>query len=604
MNRLLTALIAAAATVCVVSSVGFAEQKTKDWRTDCEKSGMKATPRYDETIAYCKRLDKASQWIRYTTFGKSPQGRDLPLVIASKRGVFATWEAERARQNGDVVVLIQAGIHSGEIEGKDAGLMLLRDIAIDKKYPGLLDHVTVLFIPIFNVDGHERFGPYNRINQNGPEEMGWRTTANGLNLNRDFLKVDAEETRAWVNLFNQWKPDFFIDSHTTDGADYQYAVTYIVDILGNMVPSLTDWTRDVYLANITRTMEQAGYPMSPYVYLVEWPNPRSGMVTWVSTPRFAQGYASIQNRPGILIETHQRKDYAVRVSATYEAMKQTIELLDRERAGLRNAISTADAYTASAAFREKPFPLRFQLDRSDSVLIAFKGVSYDTLTSDLTGGKWYQFTGKPETFTIPFFNKQKITATASLPEAYIVPPEWTAVIQRLAIHGVEFRQLSAPATLEVRSYRFENYKWQEEPYEGRHPVKFEAKPVVETRTYPAGSVVVDMNQRASQVAAHILEPMGPDSYLQWGFFDAVFEQKEYTDADVIEKKGREMLARDESLRKELEAKKAADPEFAKHPGRIRNWLYQHSPYWDDRKDVYPVGMIVDRKLIDYLPLKR
>ncbi|MBP2680965.1 MAG: Zinc carboxypeptidase [Candidatus Krumholzibacteriota bacterium] len=600
MNRLLTALIAAAATVCVVSSVGSAEQRNRDWRTDCEKSGMKATPRYDETIAYCKRLDKASQWIRYTTFGKSPQGRDLPLVIASKRGVFAAWEAERARQNGDVVVLIQAGIHSGEIEGKDAGLMLLRDIAIDKKY----HHVTVLFIPIFNVDGHERFGPYNRINQNGPEEMGWRTTANGLNLNRDFLKVDAEETRAWVNLFNQWKPDFFIDSHTTDGADYQYAVTYIVDILGNMVPSLTDWTRDVYLANITRTMEQAGYPMSPYVYLVEWPNPRSGMVTWVSTPRFAQGYASIQNRPGILIETHQRKDYAVRVSATYEAMKQTIELLDRERAGLRNAISTADAYTASAAFREKPFPLRFQLDRSDSVLIAFKGVSYDTLTSDLTGGKWYQFTGKPETFTIPFFNKQKITATASLPEAYIVPPEWTAVIQRLAIHGVEFRQLSAPATLEVRSYRFENYKWQEEPYEGRHPVKFEAKPVVETRTYPAGSVVVDMNQRASQVAAHILEPMGPDSYLQWGFFDAVFEQKEYTDADVIEKKGREMLARDESLRKELEAKKAADPEFAKHPGRIRNWLYQHSPYWDDRKDVYPVGMIVDRKLIDYLPLKR
>jgi hypothetical protein len=482
--------------------------------------------------------------------------------------------------------------------------MLVRDVAITKRLSRLLDHTIVLFIPIFNVDGHERFGPFNRINQNGPEEMGWRTTANGLNLNRDFLKVDAEETRAWVNLFNQWKPDFFIDSHTTDGADYQYAVTYIVDILGNMVPSLTDWTRDVYLANITRTMEQAGYPMSPYVYLVEWPNPRSGMVTWVSTPRFAQGYASIQNRPGILIETHQRKDYAVRVSATYEAMKQTIELLDRERAGLRNAISTADAYTASAAFREKPFPLRFQLDRSDSVLIAFKGVSYDTLTSDLTGGKWYQFTGKPETFTIPFFNKQKITATASLPEAYIVPPEWTAVIQRLAIHGVEFRQLSAPATLEVRSYRFENYKWQEEPYEGRHPVKFEAKPVVETRTYPAGSVVVDMNQRASQVAAHILEPMGPDSYLQWGFFDAVFEQKEYTDADVIEKKGREMLARDESLRKELEAKKAADPEFAKHPGRIRNWLYQHSPYWDDRKDVYPDGMIVDRKLIDYLPLKR
>ncbi len=139
--------------------------------------------------------------------------------------------------------MIEGGIHAGEIEGKDAGLMLLRDIAIDKKYPGLLDHVTVLFVPIFNVDGHERFGPYNRINQKGPEEMGWRTTANSLNLNRDFLKADTEETRAWLELFNEWKPDFFIDCHTTDGADYQYVVTYIVDILGNMVPSLTDWTQ-------------------------------------------------------------------------------------------------------------------------------------------------------------------------------------------------------------------------------------------------------------------------------------------------------------------------------------------------------------------------
>jgi murein tripeptide amidase MpaA len=604
MNRLLTALIAAAATVCVVVSVGFAEKKAKDWRTDYEKSGMKATPRYDETIAYCKRLDKASPWIRYTTFGKSPQGRDLPLVIASKRGVFAAWEAERARKNGDVVVLIEAGIHAGEIEGKDAGLMLLRDIAIDKKYPGLLDHVTVLFVPIFNVDGHERFGPYNRINQKGPEEMGWRTTANSLNLNRDFLKADTDETRAWLKLFNEWKPDFFIDSHTTDGADYQYVVTYIVDILGNMVPSLTDWTRDVYLANVSKTMEQAGYPMCPYVYLVEWPNPRSGMVTWVTPPRFAQGYVSLRNRPSILIETHQLKEYSVRVSATYEMLKQTLELLDRERAGLRNAISTADAYTASAAFREKPFPLRFRVDRSDSVFFEFKGIEYETVKSDLTGGNWYQFTGKPETFTIPYFNKQKITATAHLPEAYIVPPEWEDVIRRIEAHGIEFRRLSAPATLEVHSYRFKNYEWQAEPYEGRHPAKFDSEPIVETRTFPAGSVVIDMNQSASQVAAHILEPTGPDSYVLWGLFDAIFEQKEYTDGYVMEKMAREMLAKDDSLRVRFEAKKAADPEFAKQPRSIINWFYQQTPYWDDRKDVYPVGMVFDRKVIEYLPLGR
>jgi hypothetical protein len=218
-----------------------------DWDTYYEKSGKTRTPRYAETIDFCRRLDEASPWVRYTTFGVSPQGRDLPLLIVSKRGVFSPEEAERARRKGHIIILVQAGIHAGEIEGKDAALMLVRDIAVMKRFPELLDDVSILFIPIFNVDGHERFGPYNRINQNGPEEMGWRTTANSLNLNRDYLKADAEETRAWLQLFNAWLPDFFVDCHTTDGADYQYVVTYIVDIFGNMAPALTDWARDVYI---------------------------------------------------------------------------------------------------------------------------------------------------------------------------------------------------------------------------------------------------------------------------------------------------------------------------------------------------------------------
>ncbi|MBP2681399.1 MAG: Zinc carboxypeptidase, partial [Candidatus Krumholzibacteriota bacterium] len=575
-----------------------------DWDTFYEKSGKTATSRYSDAIEYCRRLDAASPWIQYASFGKSEQGRDLPLLIASKNDVFTPAAAERARANGDVVLLIQAGIHSGEIEGKDAGLMLFRDIAVTKKCPELLDHVTILFIPILNVDGHERFGPYNRINQNGPEEMGWRTTANGLNLNRDYLKADSDEIRAWLRLFNEWLPDFFIDSHTTDGADYQYVMTYIVDIFGNMAPTLTDWARDVYVAGVKQTMAAAGFPLCPYVYLVKWPDPKSGIVTWVSTPRFAQGYTSIQNRPGVLVESHMLKAYSVRVAGTYQMFKQTVELLGRERKGLRLAIAAADAWTASPEFRRQPFPLRFALDKADSLMIDFAGVAYVTEKSDLTGGSWYRFSGTPETFKIPYFSKQRVTETAQLPEAYIVPPEWKSVIDRLAFHGIALRRLEGAATLEVQSYRFENAKWQEAPYEGRHPAKFDVTPITETRTFPAGSVVIDMAQHRSQVAAHILEPMGPDSYVQWGFFDAIFEQKEYTDAYVMEKKAREMLAKDGTLKKEFEEKKASDPEFAKSPERIINWFYQHSPYWDDRKDVYPVGKIVDRAAVDGLRTRR
>ena len=597
-------LVLCGVTIALSAGSARAGRSNENWDTYYEKSGKKATPRYAETIEYCRRLDEASPWIRHTNFGKSAQGRDLPLLIASKHGVFTPAKAERARREGDVVLLIQAGIHSGEIEGKDAGLMLFRDIAVTKKFPELLDHVTVLFIPILNVDGHERFGPYNRINQNGPEEMGWRTTANGLNLNRDYLKADSEEIRAWLRLFNEWLPDFFVDSHTTDGADYQYVMTYIIDIFGNMAPTLTDWARDVYVAGMKATMDAAGYPLCPYVYLVKWPDPKSGIVTWVSTPRFAQGYTSIQNRPGVLAETHMLKEYSERVTGTYEMFKQTIELLGRERKGLRDAIAAADAWTASEKFRQEAFPLRFALDRSESLMIDFKGVAYDTAKSDLTGGTWYQFSGKPETFKIPYFSKQNVTVTTQLPEAYIIPPEWGSVIDRLAVHGIEFKRLGRPETLEVQSYRFTNPEWQEAPYEGRHPVKFDVESITETRTYPAGSVVIDMAQRRSQVAAHVLEPTGPDSYVQWGFFDPIFEQKEYTDAYVMERKAREMLEKDAALKKAFEDKQASDPEFAKHPGWIINWFYQHSPYWDDRKDVYPVGRIVDRAAVDRLQTAR
>jgi hypothetical protein len=582
----------------------WARKSAGDWDTYYEKSGKKATARYEETIDYCRRLDKASSWIRYMRFGKSPQGRDLPLLIASRAGVFTAWEAKQARQNGDVVMLVQACIHAGEVEGKDAGLMLFRDIAITKICPDLLDHVTILFIPIYNVDGHERFGPYNRINQNGPEEMGWRTTASGLNLNRDYLKADTPEAKAWIRLFNQWMPDFFIDCHTTDGADYQYVVTYMTEVFENLAEPAAAWARDVLAPGIEHSMAEAGIPLSRYVDLVEWPNPRSGIETWVTPPRFSQGYTSIQNRPNLLIETHMLKDYSARVNGTYEMLKRTIELVGREREGLRRAIANADAYTATASFRAKRFPLRFAVDRTDSVMIDFKGVSYEAVKSDLTGGTWYEFSNTPETFKVPFFPKQKILETAELPEAYIVPPEWPAVIDGLRLHDVEVARLESPATIEVRSYRFKGVSWDERPNEGRHPAHFEVESIVEERTFPAGSVVVDMNQRRSQVAAHILEPMGPDSYVQWGFFDPIFEQKEYADSYVIEKLAREMLDSNQGLRAEFEAAKSADPKFAKDARAIRQWFYQRSRYWDDRKDVYPVGKIFDRAVVDRLTASR
>jgi murein tripeptide amidase MpaA len=590
-------MVAPVAAACL-PIVSQAAGSDNEWMTYYEKSGATATPRYEETMEYCRRLATSSQWIDLTSFGKSPQGRDLPLLIASKHKAFTPEKAAGLRDKGIPILLIQAGIHSGEIAGKDAGLMLLRDIAVTGERSDLLDNVTLLFIPIYNVDGHERFGPHNRINQNGPEEMGWRTTANGLNLNRDFLKADAPETQAWLGMFNEWMPDFFVDCHTTDGADYQYVITYILDIYGNMDEQLTAWTRDVFLRDVEKTMASAGFPMSPYVFLVEWPNPKRGIISWVSTPRFAQGYTTIQNRPGLLIEAHMLKDYSQRVAGTYEMLKTTLEFVGREGRGLIAAVDNADARAAGLEFRGEPFPLRFWVDKTDSVMIDFLGISYESVESDLTGGKWYKFNGGPETFKIPFFNKQKILATADLPEAYIIPAEWTTAIEKLDLHGVEYMRTADPVTLRVTTYRFSNVSWQERPYEGRHPVSFDVEPIEVEREFPAGSVIVDMNQRRSRVAAHLLEPKGPDSFVSWGFFDAIFEQKEYADSYVMERTAREMLAADDELRSEFEEKMAEDSEFSSDSWGILNWFYQRTPYWDKWKDVYPVGKIIDRRTVD------
>ncbi|NIM65325.1 MAG: peptidase M14 [Candidatus Latescibacteria bacterium] len=578
---------------------GVLPNDAADWRTDYEKSGCKETPRYDATVAYCKRLASASHWIHYTTFGNSPQGRDLPLLMVDKTKHFTP---ESVRKSDNAVLLIQAGIHSGEIDGKDAGLMLVRDIAITKKYPELLDHLTVLFMPIFNVDGHERFGPYNRINQNGPKEMGWRVTAQNLNLNRDYLKADAPEMHAWMRLFLEWLPDFFVDCHVTDGADYQYVITYGLEIGGSMAPGITDWTRNVYLKNVEKMMEESGFPISPYVIFRTHHEPTSGLISWVAPPRLSEGYTALQNRSGLLIESHMLKDYKTRVEGTYEMLRHTMSILNKEHRELIRLNEEADRLTASAEFREEPFPLGFRGTR-DSVMVDFLGLEYEVEKSDLTGGLWHRYSDKPVTYRIPYFNKQEPATTVALPEAYIIPTEWTEVIDRLALHGVEFNLLEQPHTIKVKSYRFNNIDWRTRPYEGRHMVQFEQVQIEEERTYPAGSAVVDMNQRAARVAAHILEPEAPDSYLRWDFFDTIFERKEYTETYVMEAMAREMLASDPDLKEEFEQKVAEDSTFVGNQWAVLNWFYERTPYWDDRKDVYPVGKIFNRDIVNRLRIR-
>ena len=568
--------------------------------TPYEVSARQETPSYTETITWLRELAETSDWLQLSSFGTSPEGRSLPLVIADSGGLFTV--ADHAERTDEVVVLVQACIHAGESCGKDAGMMLLRDIASGApSVAGMLDKVTLLFVPILNVDGHERFGPHNRINQNGPREMGWRTNARNLNLNRDFLKADLPEIQAWLDLFAAWLPDFFIDIHSTDGADYQYPITYHLELFGNMDVGLTNLTAQYRDAMVT-AMSADAYPMAPYGSFRTWHDPASGLKATASTPRFSTGYLALQNRPALLVETHMLKPYETRVASALSLMRHSLFWCGDHAAELRKSVLAADALVASPQFQSAPFPLTWVSD-GDSTLIEYLGVEYESVTSSVTGGQWNRFSDQKQTSQIPFFNTLEPKTIVQLPVAYLIPPQWTEAIARLEYHHIAFTRLTVPAAVTFRTWKFSNTKWAAKPYEGHHPVTFDATQITKTSIFPVGTAVIQLNQRSARVIAHLLEPKGPDSLLYWGFFAPIFSRTEFVESYVIEEMIPDLLAKNPDWATELADLKAKNPDFAADPWAIRYWFYAKTPYYDQQVNIYPVASLDTPEQLSALKFK-
>ncbi len=559
------------------------------WQTTAEKTLYKKTSTYDEAVTYAKKLAAASPLIRYTTYGKSGEGRDLPLLIAANGNAFTP---QLARKQGKAVVLIQAGVHAGEIDGKDAGFALFRDIAITKTQIDLLKDVVVVFEPIYSVDGHENRNAFTRINQNGPDETGFRANAANLNLNRDYMKADAPETRAWLGLWNKWKPDLFIDCHVTNGADFQYNLTYEYAHFQEISPSVKIWMDEHFDGIIVPQVEKEGNLLTHYVQFAGR-EVTGGVATFIATPRFATGYTPLRNRAGLLIETHVYKPYKSRVRGTYDVLRYTIQKVGRSKATLFAANITADTATIERGKtfdNTRQYPLSLSLTDKTTPL-NFKGLSYTVEDSLLSGGKRIVYGTEPLNITIPRYDDAKVEVSVAPPLFYIIPPQYKDVIEVLKLHGVKFEILQKPMTVEVESYKLSEPKWAANSFENRITVTAKQTPVKETRTYIAGSALISMSQEAANVAIHLLEPNGPDSFLFWGFFNSIFEQKEYGESYVVEKLAREMLAKDPTLQAEFD-RRLLDPAFARNPRARLNFFYERSPYYLNQKiGVYPVGRI-------------
>ncbi|HZM98726.1 MAG TPA: M14 family metallopeptidase [Pyrinomonadaceae bacterium] len=569
-----------------------------EWRTHAEATDYRETPSYNDTVAFARRLAHASPCIDYESFGFSGEGRELPLIIASETGTFTR---QAAHAEGKAIVLIQACIHSGEPDGKDAGLALLRDIAITRSVEGILTNAVLLFIPIYNTDGHERATPYNRINQNGPSEMGWRTTSTYQNLNRDYMKADTPETRAWIRLWNEWQPDLFIDCHVTDGADYRCNITYHHEHHDGVDDAVLEWERDVFGGKVAPATAAAGNVISWYLEFIDNRDLTLGTRDFNGSPRFSTGYVPLRNRPGILIETHMIKDYRSRVIGTYDFLKAALTEVNRDPERLRRIGREADARTAAAGKDYNPgrlYPLDFELTE-ETTSFELKAFQYETEQSDVSGDLRVVYGREPLDLTIPMYQTFRVTKAVAPPLQYIVPVQWTEVIDVLRAHGLKMKTLAEFVPIEVETYRFTNVHWPGGPFEGRQMPRFDVTRSIETRVFPTGSIVVPLAQPSAKVIMNLLEPEAPDSLARWGFFNAIFEEKEYAEHYVLEALAREMMANDPALRQEFEALLATDAEFAASPSERLRFFYRRSPYWDPQMNLYPVGRIIS--VID-LPL--
>ncbi|MEO6323622.1 MAG: M14 family metallopeptidase [Thermoanaerobaculia bacterium] len=554
-----------------------------DHYTKAELTSFRFTPSLDEITVFLLRLTTTSPFLHVETFGTTYLGRRMPVVIVSKEKVFTP---EDAWKSGRPIVLILNSIHGGEVDGTDASLILLRDIALGNR-PEILNGVTLLVVPVYNVDGHERVSKFNRPNQNGPSEgMGFRTNGRGHDLNRDWLKADAPETRALLALAAAWKPDLVIDDHVTDGADFQPTLTTFEGSPPTTPASIGAWLKSVVPA-ARRQVEEAGYKTAPYIDFIDSLDPRQGVDPGASEPRYSTGYFPLRNIATVLVETHAIKPYADRVKANLHFLRALLEGTASKGKALILARETARRESRGAAVGSACV-VAFESDRSRPEVFELPTFAWSEEISPVTGKPVLRYdTSRPMTLPIPLFPYTKPTVSVPRPFAYLIPAGWPEVEERLKAHGIRYEKLIAPTRLEVGTSRASEASLASSPYQGRSRVTATISRRRETRDVPAGSLYVPLDTELARIAIALLEPESPDSLFAWGTFSSVLESKEWIDLRILDPIAAALLAKDPKVKAAWEDK-LKDPKFAADARARVRFFYERSPFWDESVGLVPV----------------
>ncbi len=488
------------------------------------------------------------------------------------------------------ILLIQNGIHPGEPEGIDASMMLARDYLQKKELRAYLKEVVLLFIPIYNVDGALNRNRTSRANQDGPESYGFRGNARNLDLNRDYIKNDSRNAQSFTVLFREWQPDVFVDTHTSNGADYQHTMTLIATQKDKLAAPLRRYLQTQLLPGLYGAMQKRQFLMCPYVDSKD-ESPDSGLIGFLDSPRYSSGYTTLFNTIGFVTETHMLKPFANRVQAQYAFLDALIRIIQQDAF----KIAAARQQATQEMLTQKQFHVAWQLDTTVIDSITFSGYQAKHKPSEVSGlTRLFYDHNAPFTKTIGYYNTYQPVLSVTKPVAYVVPQAWEEVIDRLRLNHVKMRPIRRDTSFLAEVYYITNYKTGNRPYEGHYlHSDVQVRSEKQRLNYFAGDYILSMTQPAARFLVETLEPQATDSYFSWGFFDEILQQKEYFSNYVFEDIAAQLLKKDANLKQQLQEFITKNPEAAKSAQAQLDFIYRHSSYYEKSHLRYPITRIVD-----------
>ncbi len=544
-------------------------------------NGLK-TEIYQEVIAFYLTLEKEFPSITVYEMGQTDSGFPLHLVVfdpekktQKKHKIFS--------KNGKNVLLINNGIHPGEPDGIDATMLLFRDYAENKI--ATPNNTIIAAIPVYNIGGALNRNSTSRTNQNGPEEYGFRGNARNYDLNRDFIKSDTKNARAFAEIFHWLNPDLFIDNHVSNGADYQYVLTHLFTQHNKLGGELGNYLHTSLMPQLEDSLQQKKWDITPYVNVFNQV-PEIGFTQFMDSPRYSSGYTTLFNTLGLIVETHMLKPYKQRVEGTYDLMKTFINIADTDAEKIKNLRKRSfEKYKAGSYY-----PISWEVDSSITSTLNFKGFEGKMIPSNITGANRLKyFRDKPFTKGVTYYNYFKATDSVKIPSAYIVPEGYWNVIELLKMNGIEYSEIKSDTTISAEVYRVQDFKTVENPFEGHYlHYKTEVTKSTENVLVKKGAILVKTQQSGVRYLLETLEPSAPDSFFNWNFFDAILQQKEGFSPYVWEDMAEIFLNENPEIKKEFEAKKRNNPGFAKNWYFQLDWIHKQSPYYEESHLRYPI----------------